>query len=564
MKKIKKREINKKRILIILVLLFLFMAFTISIILDIQKNKEIKNNDIKVILICLDGATWNVIIPMVERGELPNFKKIMQNGAYGNLSSNPPLSPPGWTSIATGMEQDKHKMYDFFTILPGSTTMIKSNSLMIKTQTLWQILNKFNKTIGTNNWLMTWPPLITEGFVIPSWFAATNLTYQTYPTSLREELNENIKIEKISATEENYKEYYSSYDDFWLEREQMETDRLIAESKYLRSKYNPDLYAIGFYFTNNGQERFWKYIEPEYYNISKEKQEKYGNIIFDFYKEIDEFIKPYVDNDNITLIMVSDHGMRGFRNQDIVSGDHSHVLWKWNYNKILNKLGLLEFKNNSDEIDWSKTSAYSIEGFANHGFNLNLEEREKDGIVNQKEYDVLKKDITQKLLSIKFTNRDYVEGSSTKLFNNIKNESFPDISLEDYFRFKWGEREKVYNKNIIINNEIYSLKEFVELNTWSAEHEVNGILLMKGPNIKKNKPISADTTDVTPTILYLFGLPIGRDMDGKVLTEAINEEYLIKNHIKYVDSYEDGVKNENLESINKNIEEKLRSLGYLG
>ena len=127
-----------------------------------------------------------------------------------------------------------------------------------------------------------------------------------------------------------------------------------------------------------------------------------------------------------------------------------------------------------------------------------------------------------------------------------------------------GGREKVYNKSIIINNEIYALKEFVELNTWSAEHEINGILLMKGPNIKKNKPISADTVDVTPTILYLFDLPVGRDMDGKILIEAINEDHLIQNPIKYIDSYDtEEVKSQNLTFINKDIEERLGSLGYI-
>ncbi len=563
MKKTKKKRINKRKISIFLILLFL-LIISIPLLLNIKKNEKIRRNNPNVILICLDGATWNVVIPMVERGELPNFKKMIQNGAYGNLSSEPPLSPPGWTSIATGMKQDKHQMFDFFTSFPGSTKMVKSNSLMINTQTLWQILNKFNKTVGTNNWLMTWPPLIKKGFVIPSWFADTNLTYQTYPTNLREELNENIKIKKISATEENYKKYYSSYDDFWLEREQTGTGRLILESQYLVDKYNPNLYAVGFYFTNNGQERFWKYMEPEYYNVSKKKQERYGSVIFDFYKEIDKFIGPYINDEDITLIIVSDHGMRGFRDQDIVSGDHSHVLWKWKYNKILNKLGLLEFKNNSDEIDWSKTKAYYAGGFAKHGVNLNLKEREKYGVVEQKEYDILKKDIIEKLLSIRFTNQDYIEGSSTKLFNTIENESFPDIVLEDYFRFKWGQGEKIYNKDIIINNKIYNLKDFVELNTWSAEHEVNGILIMKGPNIKKNKLISADVIDVTPTILYLFDLLIGRDMDGRVLIEAINEEYLTYNHIDYVDSYNNKeVKSQNLTFINKYTEEKLKSLGYI-
>jgi predicted AlkP superfamily phosphohydrolase/phosphomutase/tetratricopeptide (TPR) repeat protein len=52
-------------------------------------------------------------------------------------------------------------------------------------------------------------------------------------------------------------------------------------------------------------------------------------------------------------------------------------------------------------------------------------------------------------------------------------------------------------------------------------HRQYGILVMKGPGIKKDERIyGASLIDVGPTLLQLYGLPIGEDMDGRVLVEA--------------------------------------------
>ena len=52
-------------------------------------------------------------------------------------------------------------------------------------------------------------------------------------------------------------------------------------------------------------------------------------------------------------------------------------------------------------------------------------------------------------------------------------------------------------------------------------HRQYGILVMKGPGIKKDERIyGASLIDVGPTLLQLYGLPVGDDMDGRVLTEA--------------------------------------------
>ncbi len=72
-------------------------------------------SDKKVILVGLDGATWDLITPWVHAGKLATFRKLMQQGIWGELESTaPPISPSAWTSIYTGANPAKHGITNFF------------------------------------------------------------------------------------------------------------------------------------------------------------------------------------------------------------------------------------------------------------------------------------------------------------------------------------------------------------------------------------------------------------------------------------------------------------------
>lgn len=59
----------------------------------------------------------------------------------------------------------------------------------------------------------------------------------------------------------------------------------------------------------------------------------------------------------------------------------------------------------------------------------------------------------------------------------------------------------------------------------AIEHSPYGIVVMNGPGIKSDDVLmGASLLDVTPTLLHLFGLPMGQDMDGKILTQAFETE----------------------------------------
>ncbi len=58
----------------------------------------------------------------------------------------------------------------------------------------------------------------------------------------------------------------------------------------------------------------------------------------------------------------------------------------------------------------------------------------------------------------------------------------------------------------------------------SLEHRQFGIFIASGPNIKKNQKVfGMGLIDVAPTILHHFGLPVGKDMDGKVILDIFQE-----------------------------------------
>jgi len=54
----------------------------------------------------------------------------------------------------------------------------------------------------------------------------------------------------------------------------------------------------------------------------------------------------------------------------------------------------------------------------------------------------------------------------------------------------------------------------------------------------QEKPTSAMPVDLVPTVLYAAGLPVGRDMDGRVLTDAFAEDVLRRNSLSLVQTYE--------------------------
>lgn len=102
----------------------------------------------------------------------------------------------------------------------------------------------------------------------------------------------------------------------------------------------------------------------------------------------------------------------------------------------------------------------------------------------------------------------------------------------------------------------------------SADHtDEDGIIIMAGKPIRPGSSLGAPSVlDVTPTLLALMGLPVGVDMDGRVIWRALRNEFLAEHPVRYIPTYDINVQGDDtpIESpMDDQIMERLRALGYI-
>lgn len=147
------------------------------------------------VLLVIDGADLDdMILPMVEAGELPAFATLMRQGTWGPLGSQrPTLSPVLWTTMATGKRLEQHGIRDFvYFHLPGVRPPIHRfpqasglnhrlfpllekmplgferppySRLQRRARPLWDIVGE-RYPVGVYRWLVTWPAAPLDGFVV--------------------------------------------------------------------------------------------------------------------------------------------------------------------------------------------------------------------------------------------------------------------------------------------------------------------------------------------------------------------------------------------------------------
>ena len=69
----------------------------------------------RILTVGIDGGEMSLINKWIDEGELPNLKKIKENGASGPLRSTiPPITGAAWSSFQTGTNPGKHGAFNWF------------------------------------------------------------------------------------------------------------------------------------------------------------------------------------------------------------------------------------------------------------------------------------------------------------------------------------------------------------------------------------------------------------------------------------------------------------------
>jgi hypothetical protein len=91
-------------------------------------------------------------------------------------------------------------------------------------------------------------------------------------------------------------------------------------------------------------------------------------------------------------------------------------------------------------------------------------------------------------------------------------------------------------------------------------HDPDGIYMVWGPRIASRIGGRASIEDVTPTLLYIMGLPVGRDMAGKPIAEVVAD---LGRPVETIPGYERGDRAGSDAPVDASTWEQLRGLGYV-
>ena len=267
-----------------------------------------------------------------------------------------------------------------------------------------------------------------------------------------------------------------------------------------------------FYFSSldlNGH-MLWRLNDPQSPMYDSAANAHYGGAYKEYYQQMDQVlgeILPKLDA-NTTLIVLSDHGFAPFRRAFNLN------TWLVNHGYATLKQGVPDSGEPFATVDWGKTRAY---GLGINGLYLNIRGRERDGIVDPAQADVLLKEIRQKLLEVRdpktglpvITRVDF----ASDVYQGPYTHSGPDalVGYNRGYRAGWKTILGQYPADEIEDN----------MNPWSGDHcmdytQVPGVLL-SNRKIELQDPA---LTDLAPTILAEFGIPKTKDMKGQSVFQA--------------------------------------------
>jgi len=512
----------------------------------------------RVLVIGIDGAPPDLVFKWAEEGCLPNIKKLMGSGSYGRLRSTiPPHSGPAWTSFMTGVNPGKHGIYDFYRFRQDSRNVDGIEVVTTadrKKKTLWRILSEHGKKVGVINVPQTYPVERVNGFIVSGFLTPGEHVEFTYPKELKKELLSRFNY-SINLSDAVYNDAENK--DMFI-REVLEiTDKRWRTTKYLMIKYDWDFFMTVFTESDRIQHFFWKYMDRNH--PAYEENERYGNFIKDYYKTLDKYIGDIVKTageDTITIIM-SDHGQTGnyktFNVNDFLiqigmlklkksKNVKTAFISREGIRDLILRLGLENIKNRLPQklkdtvkrrlpsklnrisnCDWSGTKAFSF-GFGG-GIFINLKDRQPYGIVTAEEYDTIVELIKNELKNV------HDPENGTPIVEKIyrKEELYSGPYLSDapdlVFVLKNG-----YTPSTYIQGTTFSTVKYGR----SGNHSPYGIIICSGPGIS-HAQIEARIVDIAPTILHMFGLPVPRYMDGRVLTEIFQQDSEFTRDVKYYD-----------------------------
>ena len=544
----------------------------------------------KLLIIGLDGATFDLITPWAAQGQLPTLARLMREGVTGNLESTlPPVTSPAWPTFMTGKNPGKHGVFDFIRPRAGSFDMV--NASQIHGQLLWEILSDAGYSVGVLNVPITYPPRPVNGYLIPG-LLSPDQGQTTYPADLLKpyaaELGKYRLTPNVQCTPGHEADFIADLHDL--------IDTQLRYALRLMRDQPTDVLMLHFLATDNGSHALWRFMDKTHPRYEAALAAQYGDALLKIYQHLDAAIAQIHSSlvtHHSSLIIMSDHGFGPLHrtiNLNILfiekglmrlqPGFFTQVRW-WAFRhgltpatayKILSKLGLQNItaqvsrkaRNGAvgkflsfEDVDWSRTVAYSM-GHVGQVY-LNLQGREPHGIVTPDRYQAARQQVIDALNTL------IDPATGQPLVDRI-------IPREDAAHGPYADQgadlHLILDGYRTIAFPLFATEGRVltpQIRGDSGCHRRHGIFIGQGAAFEPGANIDgARLIDLAPTILRLLNVPVPADMDGRVLTAALSANLRGQSTQVGAAATATPTPVDFTAAEQAEVEERLRALGYLG
>jgi len=337
----------------IVCVLFLFAAVSMGGChpADESDSRAVSDPEVPVIVLGIDGAEWDVIDTLIDEGELPNFSRLKEEGAYGHLlNPGPQVSPVVWSTFATGHFGRDHGILDFvypFTDAKGKRPV--DSTLRIE-PAIWNIASQHDLQSTVIGYFVSYPAEQIDGKMITD-RAFSGARGAHWLVSLAEE-SKQIKREVLQDIEPLRKRFIPW--DYSPEQAEDANNPYYASARMVQGRLDQripveeflrrvtlrelddvqDLLIIYFRIVDYVGHSLWLYHDPSDYAEGPDprQRELLGGAVAESYRYVDEIIGEVLARHagKANILLISDHGFgsatgnfavaRGQR--DLLTGNH--------------------------------------------------------------------------------------------------------------------------------------------------------------------------------------------------------------------------------------------------
>ncbi len=549
----------------------------------------------RVVFAGIDGATWEIIEPMVAAGKLPHLGALMQSGAYGPLKSTvPPNSSLAWTSFQTGVHPGKHGIFFFREQRHGAyfRPVISWNS--VQSPSIWRLASEAGKKVCVVTMPLTFPVEKVNGAMVGGLLTPDRNSDFIWPPELRAELQ--AAVGDVPADNEPEILFHTSGESEAVKSLYHVIEQITRIGEHLLDKHDPDLFAIVFRQVDLTSHQAWCYQDPEWQKRNPGKWEARRTLLADVYSAVDAAFgriraKALAMDGEVAFGTCSDHGFgrltyRYYMNKWLVDNGYlvlkGGVTWQrfrlWSQRKwhgLLRRTGAMRAMAKKGKrlpsneqtilnmIDWTRTRAYSSFSGGEDIVLINLKGREPQGIVEPgAEYAALRAEIVRKLPEMRAT-----DGA------RIISRAYPREELwqgEQVFLAPDIQCVTVETACNMSPSPVHRVVAEQAVEGRPAMHRTNGIYGWEGRGIFRQgvRLGGPQIADMAPTILHLLGLPVDEHMDGRVMEECFTDAWRAGHPVQRRSGHvrlapRGGDDGERTKSDEERLIETMKALGYM-